>query len=316
MIRSSSGNRDAVVLSGQDMSGSITHIFQVMPSGVTIADLSIGEVANHAIQIHGENAADNLLVHNVRIFNTRDQMLKVSYANDRGANNGIVECSLFEYTEAFGPQYYIGGIDVHHGAGWTVRNNEFRNIRSPGSSIAEHAIHFWSDSQNPLIEQNLISNCDRGIGLGLGQGRGCSGGEISNNMIYSDGQGIYNDVGIGLEDADNVEIYHNTIYFDSSYPNAIEYRYSGSNGITIINNLTNKAITSRDGASAAVATNVTSASASWFTDAANGDLHLTGVITDVVDAGQELSAITSDYDCEPRNQDAGADIGTDEYSAP
>ncbi len=319
MLRSNSGNRNSVLLTGQGMDGSITHIFQVMGSDITIADLSIGEVANHAIQVHGENGADNLLVHNVRIFNTNEQMLKGSYSSstsDSGSDNGTVECSLFEYTDDFGPQYYIGGIDVHQGANWTVRNNEFRNIRSPESSIAEHAIHFWSDSKNPLIEQNLIINCDRGIGLGLGQGRGCSGGEISNNMIYSDGQGAHNDVGIGLEDADNIEIYHNTIYFDSSYPNAIEYRYSGSNGITIINNLTNKAITSRDGGSATVADNVTSAEEAWFTDVATGDLHLASAVTGVVDAGQDLSVVTTDYDCESRTLDAGADIGADEYQTP
>ncbi len=135
-------------------------------------------------------------------------------------------------------------------------------------------------------------------------------------MIYSDGQGAHNDVGIGLEDADNIEIYHNTIYFDSSYPNAIEYRYSGSNGITIINNLTNKAITSRDGGSATVADNVTRAEEAWFTDVATGDLHLASAVTGVVDAGQDLSVVTTDYDCESRTLDAGADIGADEYVEP
>ena len=48
MLRSNSGNRNSVLLTGQGMDGSITHIFQVMGSDITIADLSIGEVSNHA----------------------------------------------------------------------------------------------------------------------------------------------------------------------------------------------------------------------------------------------------------------------------
>lgn len=81
--------------------------------------------------------------------------------NNQGSESGIVRCSLLEYTENFGPQYYIGGIDVHKGINWAVHNNTFKNIRSPevNGRLAEFAVHFWSYSENLLIEKNIIIRC-------------------------------------------------------------------------------------------------------------------------------------------------------------
>ncbi len=312
VIRGRSGNRDRVILHGQNMAGGLSHIFLVAASHVTIADLSLGQVYYHAIQVQGENGAGHLRVHNVRIFDTGEQMLKGSYDGETGSDDGVVECSLFEYTQAFGPQYYIGGIDVHHGRNWVVRGNTFKNIRSPEDRAAEHAIHFWSDSETPLIEKNRIINCDRGIGLGLGT-RGCTGGLIRNNTIYGDDLGLNSDVGIGLETARNIRVYNNTIYFAHDYPWAIEYRWAASTGNLIVNNLTNASIASRDGGSATVRRNITDAVADWFSNPASGDLHLSRTINAVVDAGEALIDVQEDMDGDLRPIGSGYDIGADEF---
>ena len=65
-----------MVIRGQGMAGGVSHIFNVAGSGFTAADLTVGWVANHAVQI--QSSSDNPVIHNVRFVDTGEQMLKVS----------------------------------------------------------------------------------------------------------------------------------------------------------------------------------------------------------------------------------------------
>lgn len=312
VLRSQSGNRDNVILygSGNASVSPDTEIgIYAVGDNITIADLTIREVGNHGIAVTG----DSLFVHNVKIQDTYEQMIKGNSAGD-GADDGTVQCSYFEYTAGIGPNWYIGGLDIHEGDNWVVRDNFFQDIASPHTALAEHAIHFWDNSSNNLIERNRILNCDRGIGFGLGSS-GNVGGMIRNNMIYNDGQDSYDDVGIGLETSPNTRVYHNTILIE--YQNAIEYRFAATTNVAIENNLTNKPITMRNGAQAIVGVNATNALASWFTDITQCDLHIGMALAGVVDQGTDLSAfLADDIDQELRPMGAGYDLGADEYMAP
>jgi hypothetical protein len=313
-VRSQSGQRGQVIIRGQGMYGDVTHIFNVAGTNFTARNMTIGWVSNHAIQIWGNNNSSNTIISNLRIVDTYQQMVKISYDSEspNRSEKGIMQYCLLEYSAGIGPQYYIGGIDGHQCKNWTVRNNVFKNIRSPSEDVAEHAIHFWSNSQGTLVENNVIINCDRGIGFGLG-GSGHSGGIIRNNMIYHNSSEGSADVAIGLENAANAWVYNNTIYMEHSYPNAIEYRFPGTSGGIIKNNLCNKAITSRDGGSADVANNTTTIWANWFVDASSGDLHLVSAIPQAVDHGVIIPGLNSDIDGDPRPQGKGIDMGADEY---
>ena len=316
-VSSVSGNRSAVIIEGEGMNGSVSHIFGVAGSNFTVENLTLRKVANHAVQIHGEMNVNSPIIRNVHIQDTYEQMIKVSYDSSlpsNGSQNGLVEKCLFEYTAGIGPQYYIGGVDAHNATNWIIRDNMFRDIRSPSQDLAEHAIHFWSNSQNTLVERNLIINCDRGIGFGLGD-RGHIGGIIRNNMVYHDTSEGFADVAVSLESTTNAQVYNNTIYMKNSYSNAIEHRFAATTGLTIINNLTNKAITARDGASAAVSNNITNAVASWFVNPSAGDLHLNYAVPSVVDQGQGIEGLTDDFDKTKRPQGIGYDIGADEYAS-
>ncbi len=315
-VRSVSGNRTAVIIEGQGMTGGVSHIFNVPGSYFTARDMTLRRVANHAVQIHGNAGASNATLQNLVFQDTFEQMVKISYeaGNPNRSSNGLIENCLFEYTAGIGPQYYIGGVDGHYCMNWIVRDNEFHDIQSPESDLAEHAIHFWSDSEGTLVERNLIINCDRGIGFGLGD-RGHIGGIIRNNMIYHDSNDTNCDVAIGLENASGVRVYNNTIWYDSSYPNAIEYRFAGSTGVMLANNLCNRAIADRDGASGTESANIESALSSWFVQPAIGDLHLASGIGAVVDQGIDVEGLTDDFDRDSRPFGAGMDIGADEWGA-
>jgi hypothetical protein len=305
-FRSQSGNRDAVILKGAGTTGNVGYIFNVAGKNFIVGNLTLGWVRYHGIQFHGEMNADNPLIHNVKFVDTGEQMLKVSFSsgNTAGCDNGIVQYCLFEYPSGMGPQYYIGGVDAHQAANWQVRYNTFKNIRSPEADFAEHAIHFWSFSSNTIVEGNTIINCDRGIGFGMGTS-GHNGGIIKNNMIYTS-----RDVGIGLENANNVEVYNNSVY-SGSYPYSIEYRF-GNTHATISNNLTDRGIQQRDGATAVLQTNYTNVSNSVFKNATQGDLHLNQNLSQITDAGTNLNKVSIDFDKEERPKGSGVDIGADE----
>lgn len=310
-VRSAGGLREKVVLQGDGMSGGVAHIFLVQADRFTVADLSLGLVRNHGVQVQGERDADDLRVHNVRFFDIGEQMLKISYSSATPANRserGVVRCSLFEYTAGIGPRYYIGGIDGHACDDWEVRDNFFRHIRSPESAMAEHAIHFWSGSANTLVERNVIVNCDRGIGFGL-EGATHTGGLIRNNMVYTT-----RDVGIGLESSTGTRVLNNTVYAEN-YGNAIEYRWPATRNAVIQGNLTHGVIQSRDGGTGTVSHNYTGATAGFFVNLASGDMHLASAHPQAVDQAPPLAQVLDDMDCRARPAGAAPDLGAHEWGA-
>jgi hypothetical protein len=318
-VASQSGDRTKVVIQGDAMSANavVKSIFRVTGSHFTVRDVTMQKVGWHVIQIVGEQNADYPTISNCIIRDAYEQLLKISQDSSNPnvtGDNGLLENCLFEYSAGIGPEYYIGGLDAHGSQNWVVRGNVFRSIISPSVDVSEHAIHIWdAPSANNLVEKNLIVNCDRGIGFGLGD-RGSSGGIIRNNIIYhASGNGSYADVPIGIETCPNTQIYNNTIFLENGYPNAIEYRFSATKNLSICNNLTNRNILARDGGSATLSKNVTNAVSSWFKALASGDLHLASAVSSVVDAGQAISGLTDDFDSQSRPAGAGIDIGADEY---
>jgi hypothetical protein len=264
-LRSASGDPSTVILSGQGMkkSSSVEVLIDVSGSHTSLSGFTLERSANHLIQIRAENDADSFSLSNCVLRDSYEQLLKVSASHQKDspyADDGHIENCLFEYSAGIGPQYYIGGIDAHRSRNWQVIGNTFKNIASPSIHVAEHAIHFWRKSANITVVNNVIENCDRGIGFGLGDNiaNQTVGGLIETNIIKSSNPSHkFADAGIILEASPNVQIINNVVWIEGSYPRAIEYRFPTTKNVIIQNNITNKSISSRHGGQAKLIDNET-----------------------------------------------------------
>lgn len=319
-VRGLGKTRGAVILDGNYKT---TEVFQIVASNVTIQNLTIKHVYHHPIHVIGSDsrAISNTLIDNVHIIDPGQQAIKINPSGSKNysVNNGVIKNSLIELTDTgrqkvvqINGSCYTGGIDAHFSKDWRIHDNHINGFWC-ASGLSEHGIHFWSNSSGTLVERNLITDCDRGIGFGLGSS-GHNGGIIRNNMIYHGENHGYSDVGIGLESASKISVYNNTIFHEHPYPNGIEYRFSASKDNFIANNLTNKAIVSRDGGTATVSNNVKRAISTWFKDPSRGDLHLSREIPGVIDSGIAIDGLSDDFDKQPRSSGTQIDIGADEFN--
>jgi hypothetical protein len=323
-IKGKSGVRENVIIQGDAMSSSakVKGLIRVSGNDFHLADVTLRNCGTHLLQIAGEQDADRPLIENVVFRDSYEQMLKITYSAskpDVSSDSGIVRNCLFEYTAGIGPQYYIGGVDGHQTKDWIISGNVFKGITSPESQIAEHAIHFWSNSENTIVENNIIINCQRGIGYGMYTTRGHVGGLIRNNILYHDGVKLHggtfaHDVGIGVDACPDIQIYNNTVYQKGTYSNSIELRYDISTNGKIYNNLCNGAIDLRDSSSADVRNNINNADSSWFVSTDDVNFQLLPSAVNVIDAGLSLDTVKVDVVGNKRPWGAAYDIGAHEYN--
>ncbi|MFQ5856005.1 MAG: alpha/beta hydrolase-fold protein [Anaerolineae bacterium] len=306
-IRGAGGDRDAVLIRGQGY-GVGSEGFMVFGANVTIADLSMTGMRNHAISIKGEQGAQAPHIYNVHLYDIGTQHIK---GTPGGIADGVVACSSIGYTPGGVQGDYIDGVDIHQAIDWVIRDNLFYNIWGDGSGcevdidcgtyVSGPAILMWNQARGTIVERNVFRDCFRNIAFGLG--RGHQGGIIRNNFIYQLSPG---DAGIELRDADNARVEHNTIILGGDYPGAIEVWNAG--GHLIRNNLITAPIWDRGNASFVAEGNITDASVEDLV--APGDPHLpagsraigAGVPTDV----------DSDIHGDPR--EGRWDVGADQVS--
>jgi hypothetical protein len=204
-LRGATNNRNDVILLGPGMSngtyGDAPHGVWTGNGvdGVLIANLTISGFYFHPLILNAGTRAPHL--YNVRL-DGGEQLLK-SNPDDRGrgVDAGVVEYSVFEFTNR-SRSSYTNGIDVLGGAGWIIRDNLFRNITAPPGQLAGPTILMWRGSRGTLVERNTFLNCQREIAFGLqiGTPNDHSGGVIRNNFIYR-AASVQGDAAIGVNDS-------------------------------------------------------------------------------------------------------------------
>jgi hypothetical protein len=310
-IRGSTGNRDHVII---DFGGMVGGHFGILVDAddVTIADVTIRNASDHGVSIQG---SDRPVLYNLHVIDIYDQLIKVNPIGD-GSEDGLLACSHLEYTTA-APNEYTNGISAHLAHRWTVRDNLWERIRTPGNAPAP-TILFWSGSTDTVVERNLLVDCFQGIAFGnSSHGAGDhSGGVVRNNMIYAS---MPHDSVIEMVHATGWLVANNTALLLNPHGGltwSMEARFADTSG-TFAYNLTNMPIWGdREGASGTRTGNVTNAASDWFADASSADLHLAASATSAIDAAATLAGVPDDYDGGVRPAGSAPDVGADEYGSP
>jgi hypothetical protein len=319
VLRGASGTRENVQIVGTGpMEKRVGVALSVSAPRVTLADLTVGRVGFHGVQVRGEHAADDLVMHNVRVTDTGQQLLKGSRPQEgRGPDRGLVACCLFDYTE-HAPSNYTNGVDVIAGAGWVVHGCVFQQIRGrPEENYScGPSVLFWGGCRDSVAEGNLFLDCFRGIAFGLTKAaprRGSvplratdhAGGTIRRNVICN--RNAWADEAIEVNSSPDTLVEHNTVLVQGAVPWSISVRFATASA-TVRNNLTSQPLIRRDGGRVLEeAGNIVDARPEWFIDPDRGVLRLAREDLPPVDA-----AVPTD---ENRRfaQGRGPDVGAIEY---
>lgn len=335
-IRGETDNPADVVIVGKGMNNAS---FGAVPMGfsfynaqdVTLANVSIGDVWYHPIEIKGDAGADRINLYHLRVYDGGEQLIKSNPGTNDGADDVKVEYCTIEYTtgpsmvDHGGGTGYTNGMSVHTGDNWIIRHNLFRNFHTPDNAqnLWNPVILMWNHSTGTLVEGNTFINSDRAIAFGLFDNTGTdhSGGIIRNNFVYMQ-PGLYSstrkagsDGQIIVWDSPNTKVYHNTVIGSGNTNSSIEFRF-GTAGGEVRNNLTDAPIGSRDGATFSQSGNYLTAAGSMFVDAGNANFHLVSnaaTLANVIDKVAVLTGASTDWDGQTRAIGANADIGADEY---
>jgi len=253
-LRSKSGNPKDVIIQGVGYHKK-QEALMVMADDVQIADITVRNVADHAVAVKAD--VSGTFLYNLELHNIGTGHIKGSKLN----GDGTIACSKLGFSNDGILGSYTGAIDLQFANGWSIRDNYFYNIWGDGSGCylknrdcgkyepgGKPAILLWRSSKDNIIERNVFINSYRPIALGLNTSY--DGGIVRDNLIINIEQSretahgeIEPDAGISLLPANNVLVENNAILVSHDYPGQIEVRKSKGN--TIRNNIISKPIWDR-----------------------------------------------------------------------
>ena len=186
---------------------------------------------------------------------------------------------------------------------WLIADNVFVGIRGK-NGYGRGAVFIWVNSEDVVVERNVIVNCDRGICLGnpSGDRLHMTGGIVRNNFIAA---GV--NIAIEMGRTRRSQVLNNTVWSQPVMRHARIDFYQGSAGGECFNNLMHNGRINcpknlRRG------NNLIGDLGGWFADEAIGDLRLTGAAAEAVGAGRSCPDVSEDFDRRRRKEppDLGA----------
>jgi hypothetical protein len=322
-LRSASGHRERVIIDGAESRH--REILGVRAcSGVTIADLTIQNIQCNGFKINSETNVQNLTIYNCIIHNIWQRGVKGVRVpkEDRDAirpKNCRIQYCLF-YNDRpkrlsddpadIAKGNYIAGIDVMFAKDWIISDNVFVGIQGR-TYEGRGAVFLWHDSQDCVIERNIIIDCD--VGLQLGNPYKLD--EIQYHCVRCIARNNFitraPEAGIVAVYTKDCKILNNTIQDPTSKLHRLVRMVFTNDGLLIANNLlSGPGIRNESESKITFVNNVIKDVSDDFIDPAQGNLHLKSNATVAIDKGKALPEVVEDIDGQRR--DSKPDIGADE----
>jgi hypothetical protein len=322
-LRGASGRRERVIIDGaQSRHAELLGIRAC--SGVTIADLTIQNIRCNGFKINSDTNVQKLTIYNCIIHNiwqrgvkgvkvppenrdaVRPKQCRIQYClfyNDRPKQ-------LSDDPADIAQGNYVGGIDVMYAKDWVISDNVFVGIQGR-TYEGRGAVFMWFDSQDCLIERNIIINCDVGLHLGNPHRESetvyhCVRFIARNNFITRAPE-----AGIVTVYTKDCKVLNNTIHDPQSRMGRLIRTVFANDGLLIANNLLNgPGIRNESESSITFRNNLIGDFTRAFANPEGGDLHLNGAAVGAIDRGIPMAEVAEDIDGQRREQ--RPDIGADE----
>ena len=322
-LRSASGHRERVIIDGAESRH--RELLGVRGcSGLTIADLTIQNIQCNGFKINSETNVQNLTIYNCIIHNIWQRGVKgvkVPKENRdaiRPKNCRIKYCLFYndrpkrlsDDPSDIAEGNYIAGIDVMFAKDWIISDNVFVGIQGR-TYEGRGAIFIWHDSQDCIIERNIIIDCD--VGLQLGNPHRPS--EIQYHCVRFTARNNFitraPEAGIVTVYTKDCKLLNNTIHDPASKLQRLLRMVFTNDGLLIANNLiSGPGIRNESESKITFINNLIKDVTGDFIDPARGNLHLKSTAIESIDKGIARAEVIEDIDGQYR--ESKPDIGADE----
>jgi len=326
-LRGASGRRERVILDGvQSMHGELVGVRGC--SDVTIADLTIQNIRFNGFKINSDSNVQRLTIRNCVIHNIWQRGVKGVKVPEDGREDMRPKGCRVQYCLFYNDRpkqladdpgdiaqgNYVAGIDVMYAKDWIISDNVFVGIQGR-TGEGRGAIFLWFDSQDCLIERNIIIDCD--VGLQLGNAHRADNVELHcvrcvarNNFITRAPE-----AGIVTVYTKDCRVLHNTIHDPQSSRGRLLRMVFDNDGLIVANNLlSGRAMSNESASDIQFLGNLLRDVSSVFVDPVGGNLHLAKAASEIVDRGEAIAG-APDTDIDGQKRGARPDIGADELAA-